>query len=167
MLVRPAWAEEHLQDKDVVLLAVGKKEEYLAAHIPGSRYLDFSDLSTPAPPAESNAMILEIPPPERVEETLSKAGVRNSSHIVLYSTGGNATMTARAYLTLDAMGLGASSSILDGGLPLWQHEGRLVTQEVRAVPPGSLKLCPRNDVVADLDYVRSQVRKPNAVIVDA
>ena len=167
MLVNGAWLIEHSHDKDVVLLAVGKRQEYLEGHIPGSGYLEAADLRTTAPPAESDALILELPPPEQVRDVLAKSGVSNRSHVVLYSTGDNATMTARMYLTLDAMGLGASASILDGGLPFWKREGRAVTQDVPVAAPGQLQLCPQMDVVAGLDYVRSQLRKPNATIVDA
>lgn len=167
MLVNGAWLLEHLHDKDLVVLAVGKKQEYLDGHIPGSGYLESADLRTSTPPADSNALILELPAPEQVRDVLSKAGVGNGSHVVLYSTGDNATMTARMYLTLDAMGLGGSASILDGGLPLWRREGRAVTQDVPNEVARQLQLCPQNDVVAGLDYVRSQLRKPNATIIDA
>jgi thiosulfate/3-mercaptopyruvate sulfurtransferase len=167
MLVNATWLQQHLHDKDLVLLAVGKKDEYASGHIPGSEYLEFGDVHTSAPPSGSSALILELPPPEQVRAALVKAGVRDGFHIILYSTGDNATLTARVYLTLDAMGLGATSSILDGGLTLWRSDGRAVTQDVPAVVPGNLQLCPQNDVVTDLGYVRSQVKRPGAVIVDA
>ena len=167
MLVNAAWLGEHSHDKDLVVLGVGKREEYSARHIPGSGYLEFADVHTSTPPSGSNALILELPPPEQVKDVLAKAGVSNRSRVILYSTGENATLTARVYLTLDAMGLGATTSILDGGLPLWRREGREVTQDVPVVVPGELQLCPQNDVVVNLDYVRSQVHQPNAVIVDA
>jgi len=167
MLVNTAWLQEHSHDKDLVVLAVGKKDEYATGHIPGSGYLDFADVHTITPPAGSSALILEVPPPEQVRAALVKAGVRDGSRIILYSTGDNATLTARVYLTLDAMGLGAMTSILDGGLPLWRHEGRAATEDVPVAVPGQLQLCPQSDVVVNLDYVRSHVHTPNAVIVDA
>ncbi len=167
MLVNGAWLLSHVHDKNLVVLAVGKQQEYVEGHIPGSGYLESADLRTSTPAADSNALILELPPPEQVRDVLAKAGVGNSSHVVLYSTGDNATMTARMYLTLDAMGLGASTSVLDGGLPLWKREGREVTRDVQVAVPGKLQLCPQSDVVAGLEYVRSQLRKPNATIVDA
>ncbi len=68
---------------------------------------------------------------------------------------------------MDAMGLGASTSILDGGLPLWKREGRPLTQEAPVVTRGDLQLCPQADVVVGLDYVRSQLHKPKVAIVDA
>lgn len=167
MLVSTAWLQQNLQEKNIVLLAVGKKEEYAAGHVPGSTYLDFADLHTSTPPAGSSALILELPPPEQVRAALVNAGVRDGSRIILYSTGENATLAARVYLTLDDMGLGATTSILDGGLPEWRREGHAVTEAVPAVVAGQLQLCPRNDVVVNLHYVRSEVHGPNVVIVDA
>ena len=167
MLVNSAWLAQHARDKDLLVLAVGKREEYAAGHIPGSGYLESGDLRTSTPPPGSDALVLELPPPDQVRDVLAKAGVSNESRVVLYSTGDNATMTARIYLTMDAMGLGASTSILDGGLPLWKGESRALTQEVPEAIPGKLQLCPQTDVVAGLDYVRSQLHKPNETIVDA
>jgi thiosulfate/3-mercaptopyruvate sulfurtransferase len=167
MLVNTAWLAEHLHDANVVILAVGKKDEYASGHISGSGYLDSAELRKSTPPAINDALTLELPSAEQARDVLAKAGVRDGSRIVLYSTADNATMTARIYLTLDAMGLGAATSILDGGLAAWRREGHPVTQDMPAVTPGKLQLCPQNDVVASLDYVRSQVRKPNTAIVDA
>ncbi|MFL6415724.1 MAG: sulfurtransferase [Bryobacteraceae bacterium] len=167
MLVDSAWVVEHSHDKGTAILAIGKKEEYEAGHLPGSVYLESAELRTPLPPAGSDVLTLELPPPRQIREVLARAGVTNGSRIVLYSTGDNATMTARVYLTLDAMGLGSATSILDGGLPLWKRDGHAVTQEMPSNTVGALQLCPQNDVVVSLDYVRSQLRKPKVVIVDA
>lgn len=167
MLVNTTWLAEHLHNEKVVVLGVGKKDEYAAGHIPGSRYLDAADLRKSSLSTGSDALTLELPPAEQVREVLTKAGVNNGSRIVLYSTGDNATMTARIYLTLDAMGLGAATSVLDGGLAVWRLEGRPLTQDVPPAASGNVQLCPQNDVVASLDYVRSQMRKPNTAIVDA
>ena len=167
MLVNTAWLAKHLHDANVVVLAVGKKDEYAAGHIPGSGYLESAELRKSTPPAVNDALTLELPPVEQVRDVLGKAGISDGSRIVLYSTADNATMTARIYLTLDAMGLGAATSILDGGLGAWRREGHPVTQDMSVVTQGNLQLCPQNDVVTSLDYVRSQVRKPNTAIVDA
>lgn len=167
MLVNTSWLLDHSRDQNLVMLAVGKRDEYAAGHIPGSGYLESADLRTSTPPSGSDALILELPPLEQAREVLAKSGIGKGSRVVLYSTGDNATMTARMYLTFDAMGLGASTSILDGGLLLWKREGRPVTQDVPVVTRGELQLCPQADVVVGLDYVRSQLHKSNVAIVDA
>lgn len=168
MLVSTTWLSQHSPADKLVIFAVGKPEEFAAGHIPGSVYLDAANLRKGAPSTSgAEALTLELPSPEQAENVLSKAGVNNETHIVLYSTGDNATMTARMYLTLDAMGLGGTTSILDGGLTMWRREARPLTQEVPVPSPGNLRLCPQNDVIATLDDVRTRMGKPNIAIVDA
>jgi len=105
--------------------------------------------------------------PGVLAETFGKLGVTDDSRIVLYTISSGSTQTARVYLTLDAMGLGARTSILDGGLPIWQGEARSVTTEVRAVKPGRITPCPQTDVIASLDYVRANLRHAGIDIIDA
>jgi thiosulfate/3-mercaptopyruvate sulfurtransferase len=167
MLVSTAWLAQHLPDGQTVVLAVGKQDEYAAGHIPGSAYLDSAELRARTSGSVPDALTLELPAPDQARDVLSRLGVTDGSRVVLYSTGDNATMTARMYLTLDAMGLGGATSILDGGLMSWRSEGRPTTQDIPKPTHGNVQLCPRNDVVASLDYVRSQMGKPNTAIVDA
>ena len=46
------------------------------------------------------------------------------------------------------MGLGARTSILNGGLKMWKSENRPVTADATPVKPGKLDLCPQSDVIA-------------------
>ena len=161
MVVTTAWLAAHLNDPNLAVLAVGDKAEYNKGHIPGSLYLDFHDMSA------QGGLTLELPPMPELAETFGKLGVTDDSRIVLYMTGNGSTQTARVYLTLDAMGLGARTSILDGGLPIWQGESRSVTTETRAVNAGNITPCPQTDVIASLDYVRSNLRHAGIDIVDA
>src|ERR1700686_3134216 len=145
MAVTTTWLTAHRNDPNLVVLAVGDKSEYDKAHIPGSLYLDYHDMSA------QGGLTLELPPMPELAETFGKLGVNDDSRIVLYTIGNGSTQTARVYLTLDAMGMGARTSILDGGLPVWQGEARSVTTEVRAVKPGKITPCPQTDVIASLD----------------
>jgi thiosulfate/3-mercaptopyruvate sulfurtransferase len=161
MVVTTTWLAAHQNDPNLVVLAVGDKSEYGKAHIPGSLYLDFHDISA------QGGLTLELPPMPDLAETFGKLGVTDDSRIVLYTIGNASTQTARVYLTLDAMGLGARTSILDGGLAIWQGEARGVTIEVRAVKPGNFTPCPQTDVIASLDYVRANLQHAGIDIVDA
>jgi thiosulfate/3-mercaptopyruvate sulfurtransferase len=161
MVVTTAWLASHRDDPKLVVLAVGDKSGYDKNHIPGSLYLDFHDMSA------QGGLTLELPPMAELAETFGKLGVRGDSRIVLYTIATGTTQTARVYLTLDAMGLGARTSILDGGLPVWQEESRSVTTEVRAVKPGKIAPCPQTDVIASLDYVSANLRRTGIDIVDA
>jgi thiosulfate/3-mercaptopyruvate sulfurtransferase len=77
------------------------------------------------------------------------------------------TPTARVFLTLDYLGLGERTSILDGGLPAWVAEKRPVTTEEDIVKMGSLSAQPNKQMVVDAAWVNSNLNKPGVMILDA
>lgn len=165
MLVSTAWLADHLHDKNLSILAVGVDADYSAAHIPGAVALDYRAIQLPTGPEQP--LNLQLPPVGDLEKVFSALGVSNDSRIVLYMSKDQITQTARVWLTLDAMGLGAQTSILDGGLPAWQRENRAVTAEVPHPSPARLKACAAEDVVVDVDYVSSHRSSPGVRVVDA
>ncbi len=164
MLVSTAWLAGHLNDPNVVVLAVGRPGEYDGGHIPGALELKYADIVTR--PGET-PLTAELPPMERLADVFGKLGVSNNSRVILYVSNDALSLTTRAYLTLDAMGMGARTALLDGGLVTWQSENRPVTKEVRAVKAAKLAPCPQNDIIADRDYVRANLRHAGVDIVDA
>jgi thiosulfate/3-mercaptopyruvate sulfurtransferase len=118
MLVTTAWLADHLHDPNVVVLAVGQKSDYDVGHIPGSIYVDYHETHLMQSPA---GLSVELLPPDEFAKVFEKLGVTNDSHIILYQVKDWFSPMARIYMTLDAMGFGARSSILDGG---FQHGRR-------------------------------------------
>jgi thiosulfate/3-mercaptopyruvate sulfurtransferase len=113
-------------------------------------------------------LTLELLPMPDLERNFGKLGVSNSSRIVLYFMGKSSySQTTRVFLTLDAMGLGAQTSILDGGFPVWKSEGHPVTTAAAKVTAGRLKACPQLGVIADLAYVKDHVNSGEVRIIDA
>ena len=164
MLVSTAWLAGHLQDPNLVILSIGQKAEYVQGHIPGALYLEYADTRV----ARSAAgLTYELPPVADLVEGFGKLGVTNDSHIVLYFSKDMVAPTSRVFMTLDVMGLAARTSILDGGFPVWQSEGRPVSTEARLVIRGKLEPCPQNDVITGLDSVRANLHSSGVAIVDA
>lgn len=164
MLVTTGWLADHLHDPNLVIIGVGRDEEYKTAHIPGSVFLPYHEslmMNTNSP------LTLELPPMGDLEKLFGGFGVTNASRVVLYWTKDWYAPTARVYLTLDAMGLGRNASILDGGFPAWQSESRLVSDTAASVKAGVLHACPQNDVVVDTKFVESVLHKHGTDIVDA
>jgi thiosulfate/3-mercaptopyruvate sulfurtransferase len=161
MLVTAAWLGAHAKDANLVILAVGDPKQYADAHIPGSALVELQEIAT------RGDLTLELPPMADLADAFANKGVSNDSRVVLYATKDQATQTARAFLTLDAMGLGAQASILDGGFPAWQAEGRPITSKVPAITRGKLAPCPRTDVIASFDYVRAHLGAPEMRLLDA
>jgi thiosulfate/3-mercaptopyruvate sulfurtransferase len=163
MIVSTEWLAKHLNDDSIVLLQVGDKKEYDAAHIPGAQYIQTSDISTP----RGTGLILELPPVEQLKTTFEKLGVTDKSRIVVYFSKDWVTPTSRVYFTLDYLGLGDQTSILDGGLPAWIAEKRTVTTEVKAAKPGNFTPHPNTKLVVDAAWVSGNINKPGVAILDA
>jgi thiosulfate/3-mercaptopyruvate sulfurtransferase len=163
MVVSTGWLASHLRDPKLVVLAVGDKAAYDHAHIPGAAFLAYQNLSSRLSP-----LTLELPPMNELAETFGALGVGNDSRIVVYIGGGGRPIQAtRTYLTLDAMGLGAQASILDGGIDTWQSEGRATSSEAPAIKRATLSPCAQSDVIVDSAYVSSNLRHRGVDIVDA
>lgn len=162
MLVSTQWLAAHLHDANLVLLAAGEKADYERAHIPGAVPISRQDVAHPHSP-----LTLELPPIDELVRTFEALGVGDSSRIVIYVNKDRVTEAARIFLTLDFMGLAARTSLLDGGLPAWQGEGRPVTAEPASARHGTIHPCAQSDVVVDAEYVKAHLRNAGVSIVDA
>ena len=164
MLVSSAWLADHLKDANLVVLAVGSPDDYGKGHIPGSLFVDYHETHLMIAP---NGLSVELPPMAELESVFGKLGVTNDSRIVLYPLKDTFSWATRIYLTLDAMGFGRQSALLDGGLQNWIAEGRPITKEVRSVMPGKVTTCQQSDVITTLDDVKANVKHPGVDIIDA
>ena len=163
MIVSTDWLAKHLKDGSLVLLQVGEKKEYETAHIRGAQFIQLSDISTP----RGQGLILELPSVEQLKSTFEKLGVTDKSRIVVYFSKDWVTPTARVFMTLDYLGLGDRTSILDGGLPAWQAEGRPFTAEIQQAKPGNFTPHPNSKLVVDAGWVSANLNKPGVAILDA
>jgi len=162
-VVTAAWLAEHLNDKDLVLLHVGVRAEYDAVHIPGALFIDNQAISTP----RGEGLTLQIPSVEQLKETFETRGVSDSSRIIVYFGKDWVTPTARVFLTLEYLGLGDRTSILDGGMPVWIAENHPVSAEVKQPARGSLTPRPRPETIADVAWVAAHLQDSSVSIVDA
>jgi thiosulfate/3-mercaptopyruvate sulfurtransferase len=164
MLVTTGWLADHLHDKNLVILSVGNKAEYDEAHIPGALYVDYMDTHVMK---DASGLTLELAPDADMAKLFGDLGIGNDSRIVLYKSKDGHAQVTRVYLTLDALGLAKQTSILDGGYPVWKSENRPVTKDVPKPVAKKLQVCPQDDVIASLDYVKSHMHAKGVAIVDA
>src|SRR5207249_2888961 len=163
MIVSTDWLVRHLNDDGLVLLQVGDKSEFTAAHISGAQFIQLTDISMP----RGQGLTLELPPVDQLKATFEKLGVSDKSRIVVYFSKDWATPTARVFMTLDYLGFGDRTSILDGGLPAWQAAGKPVTAEMKAPKPGNFTPRPDTKLVVDAAWVSANLKKPGVAILDA
>src|SRR2546422_6497381 len=145
MVVSTEWLAQHLKDDSLVLLQVGEQDEFAAGHIPGAQFITLVDISTP----RGEGLALELPAVAQLKATFEKLGVTDKSRIVVYFSKDWVTPTARVFFTLDYLGLGDHTSILDGGLPAWRAEKRHVTTEETIPRMGNITPRPNLQIVVD------------------
>jgi thiosulfate/3-mercaptopyruvate sulfurtransferase len=161
MIVSAQWLAEHLHDPKVVVLHVADmRSDYDSGHIPGARFLSVADF------VEGDDS--ELPSPEQLKETFEKLGVSNDSRVVIYTTAWY-PMAGRAYYTLDYLGHGDHTSLLDGGIDEWKAEKRPLEEDAPKIARGSFTPHLHPEVRAMLDDVKKLSAQPSTteVLVDS
>ena len=127
-LVSTAWLAAHLNDPGVRVvdgtyflpnLKRDAAAEYAARHIPGAVFFDVdgvSDHNSPLPHM--------LPDADAFARAMGARGIANGDHVVVYDASGLVS-APRVWWTLRIFGH-ARVSVLDGGLPKWEAEGRPV-----------------------------------------
>jgi len=165
MLVSTSWLADHLHDKDLVVLYVfDVKDTYRKAHIPSARYLQINDIAV-----TRNGIPNELPDADKLKEVFENVGINDRSRIILYGER-SGLLAARAYFTLDFIGLGAHTSLLDGGLEKWGNEKRELVAETPKVKKGSITIHAQDHLLVGTDSLFNLVtgaKAHNTVILDA
>lgn len=168
LVVTPAWLAEHLADRDLVILQVGRKETYDAGHVPGARLVNFDAgaLAAPMDHTKPDHVMLEMPDTESLRQQLAALGISDNSKIVVVPADNYWSPSTRIVLTLDYAGL-SNVMWLNGGTKGWVDYGRALTAETPDVKPGNLSTLKVRPIVVDEKFVLDHVRKPGFAIVDA
>ena len=125
-LVSTAWLAENLGRQDLTVIdsswfmpALGRdaRKEYLAAHIPGARFLDIDEVADATNPAPHM-----LPSAEEFGSAMEKLGVSKDDRIVVYDNSPTRT-AARGWFMFRHFGA-PKVAILDGGFQKWLAEGR-------------------------------------------
>jgi thiosulfate/3-mercaptopyruvate sulfurtransferase len=160
-LVSSEWLVDHLEDPDLRvfdtttylertpsgLKSRSGREDYESAHIPGAGFLDIAaDLSD-----TSSALAYTRPPVAQMERVLSRSGVSNQHHAVLYCRG-RMMWATRAWWLLRWVGL-ESVAILDGGMSKWEAEGCATCDKPCAYSAARFEAIPRDDLWATKEDV--------------
>jgi len=164
MLVNTTWLAQHLHDPNLVLLHVGSDGEYKGMHIPGARFVDLDDISVSE--HTQGGLMLEMPSAESLRERLQKLGISNNSRVVVYFGSDWVSPSTRVIFTLDYAGLGAQTSLLDGGMSAWVRAGNKVTDQVPPARVGTLAPLKIKPIVVNAAYVQQHIGKSGVSIVD-
>jgi thiosulfate/3-mercaptopyruvate sulfurtransferase len=159
MLVATAWLAEHLSDRDLVVLCINSAPEFYShGHIPGARQIKLGDIAV-----TRDGIPNELPPVEDLRKVFAAAGVSNSSRVVLYGERSN-LFAARAYFTLDYLGVAGRAALLDGGIDKWTAEHRPLSTETPKVKPAALTISLRPEILVDTAAMRTLAQKEPATL---
>ncbi|MEA2239950.1 MAG: thiosulfate/3-mercaptopyruvate sulfurtransferase [Thermoanaerobaculia bacterium] len=164
LVVSADWLKQHIADSDLVLLHVGDKAGYEVGHIPGARLTSLADISISD--HTEKGLMLEMPPAEELRHKLEALGISDKSRVIVYYGKDWVSPSTRVLFTLDYAGLGARSSLLDGGQAAWVSAGGPLTKDVTATKTGSLAPLQIRPIVVDADTVKSRIGAPGFAIVD-
>ena len=159
VLVKDSWLEPRLADRSVVVVHVAQgRPEYDAGHLPGARFLPLPSLSI-----QADGLTAQLAPVAQVDSVLESIGVSDGQHVVLY---GQPLTVARAFVTLERVGLRGQVSVLDGGLDQWREAGHPVSLDSVATARGSFT--PRiEDNVVDAAWISANGSKAGTKVLDA
>ena len=127
-LVSTAWLAKNLGQRGLSIIdsswfmpALGRdaSKEYLAAHIPGARFLDIDEVAD-----GSSAAPHMLPSAPEFGAAMEKLGVGKDDRVVVYDNSPSRT-AARGWFMLRHFGA-PKVAILDGGFQKWLAEGRPV-----------------------------------------
>jgi thiosulfate/3-mercaptopyruvate sulfurtransferase len=163
LVVNAKWLNDHLKDRNLVVLHVGPKPSYDKAHIPGARYVDFHDVVHDEPDTK---LSFQLPPADTLRARLAAMGVSSGSRIVVYFADGWVSPSTRVVLTLDHAGFGEATSLLDGGINAWTRAGYSTTTDVPSATVGDLPALKTKAVTVGAEYVRDNLGKPGVAVID-
>ncbi|HEX7495720.1 MAG TPA: rhodanese-like domain-containing protein [Candidatus Limnocylindrales bacterium] len=133
-LVSAGWLADHLGDAHLRLVHVSlDRRAYDHGHVPGAIFVDLHvDLAKAGTRPETGAAkrLYLVPTREEVAESLASWGVASGDRIVFYDDAGQGRHAIRGYWLLRLYGFPTERlHLLDGGLGVWQTEGRPTTAE--------------------------------------
>ena len=157
LLVAPAWLHQRLGQQGIVVLhAERTRAAYDTAHIPGARMVELAKIA-----ATRNGLPTELHPVDSLVALMRSLGIGNQSRVIVY---GDPLVAARLFFTLDYLGHGDRTALLDGGIDAWRAAGYAVTTEVPEVAAGDLQPRGWPDLVVSADWV-NQIRNDSTIAV--
>ena len=160
IVVSSNWLASHAKDPNLVVLHVGARSDFEKGHVPGARYVATESLFVSQP------LTLEMPPADKLRESLAGLGISNDSRIVVYYDSNRVALATRVVFTLDYAGLGARTSLLDGGLKAWARAGNPVTAEATPAKTGNLAALSIKPIIVTAEGVQSRIGKAGYSVVD-
>lgn len=160
-VVSPQWVAAHSKDANLRILDVRPDpHDYFAGHVPNAVHMADATLRGPL-----NGVPVQYLPPETLAQLLSRAGVKDSDRVVVYSDKDNvlgATMTA---YVLERLGH-PNVMMMDGGWSAYKAS-QPTTQEYPKYTTGNLTARDNKSIRVTLNDVTNLMNQKGVKFVDA
>ncbi|MBB5519208.1 3-mercaptopyruvate sulfurtransferase [Amphiplicatus metriothermophilus] len=167
-IVETNWLARHLGEPDLAVVDGSwrlpgqghAREDYEKRHIPGAAFFDIdaiADRATPLPHM--------LPAPADFARAMETLGISSDDRVVVYDDAGLFS-AARVWWTFRAMGHDAVA-VLNGGLPKWIAEGRVLTDAPTRPRSGAFRARLRPELVRDAAAVRAALADGATLVLDA
>lgn len=136
--------------------------DFKKRHIPGAAYFDLDRCSDRTSPLDHM-----LPPAGTFAEYVSRLGVSNDAHVVVYDASEQGSFSApRVWWMFRVFGHGAVS-VLDGGMKHWEQEGYPVTEKRVKPEPTDYRATPNQTWVKTYQDILENIETKEFQVVDA
>ena len=161
ILVSGDWLVEHRDDPEVVVLHVG-----MGRMAPLEEYVQGRTSSSITTSPSSGT--ISSPNSRRTRTSSRPSAPRASPTTATWSWSGIPASTRPAsFMTLDYLGHGDRTSVLDGGLAAWKAAGGEVAAEPAPPPRGDFEADVREDMIVTAEWIRDRLDDPDVTLIDA
>jgi len=154
LLITPDRLEELRNRPNLRILDARAEDQYEAGHVPGAVRVDVNEWKQLA---LSKGGLSDR---DAWSKLVGNLGIGNKTSVVVYAA--SPTSATRIWWTLKYVGV-KNASILDGGFDAWKDAGGLVETVNVQVKPVEFAVSLQPDRIAEIDDVRSILRKGDGV----
>ncbi len=159
LLVETDQLSKLINDPGVRIVDVRSRDAYRKGHIPNAVHLGYNDIVDPK--SRIKARLL---PAERLAVMLGKRGIGKDTQVILYDDRGG-FRASRLFWMLEYFGH-QHVSVLNGGFPKWEKEGRKVLTSAPSVNKVDFPIDYTPRRMATADWIVERQNDSNVVVID-
>jgi thiosulfate/3-mercaptopyruvate sulfurtransferase len=161
IVVDSDWLKSKIHHKNIVILQLGKAEDFEKEHIPGAVFIEWKEFTYNEEPQH-----FDLPSVEVLKELFESKGLNDGDLVLIYTSQNWVSLMTRLYFTLDYLGYGDKTFMLDGGIAHWKDNGGEVTAETPEIVRGSFTPDPNENLVVSSNYIMENIDNEGIAIVD-
>lgn len=160
LVIEAAQLAQQLQNPQLLILDLSSQENYDKGHIPGAVHVDAARLLCGSQPVPN-----KLPSPLQLNELFSAIGLSDDTQVVVYDDQ-KGPLAGRMIWTLHCVGH-QNCSFLNGQLQAWVSAGLDLETTANQPTPGYFEASIDTSLIADVDYILSQLDNDQCAIWDA